>query len=144
MSRTKKSTRIIVHVFVELAFALLPMLALGLMWPDHSQGHPKTFWWGPEISMISCILYGLTVSKLIVGSISADRVKFDPRELASIMNFLVLVHLIGVVISMVIITTLAAHTDSLRWFIAQYINLIISVVCFVVFGGYGIRLTDSD
>ena len=67
------------HLLIEWAFAVLPLLVLSAYWPSHEQGHPESFWWGPEVSATSCILYGLALSKLVMGTIGA-RKSHDTRH----------------------------------------------------------------
>jgi hypothetical protein len=127
---------------IELIFAVLPLLVLAVVWPEHEEIHPKTFWHGPEISMISCILYGLTISKLIIGGISRNASTDSRKTFAAGIALLIVVILLGLIVSVILINKLAVHTDNLLVIYTQYVNFVVSVACFLVFGGYGIRSSD--
>ena len=134
--------RTLFHLTIELIFAVLPLLVLAVVWPEHEEIHPKTFWHGPEISMISCILYGLTISKLIIGGISRNASTDSRKTFAAGIALLIVVILLGLIVSVILINKLAVHTDNLLVIYTQYVNFVVSVACFLVFGGYGIRSSD--
>jgi hypothetical protein len=129
---------IVPHILIEVFFAILPLFVLASFWPDHAQGHPRNFWWGPEVSMTACILYGLTVSRFIMGIIHSGTrgtaASVAPRAAA-----LALVPILGLIASIVLIAKLSVETDSWILLIWQYANLFLSILSFLILGGYGLR-----
>jgi hypothetical protein len=129
---------ILPHILIEVFFAILPLFVLASFWPDHGQEHPKNFWWGPEVSMTACILYGLTISRFIMGIIHSGTrgtaASVAPRAAA-----MALVPILGLIASIVLIAKLSVGTDSWVLLISQYTNLFLSVFSFLILGGYGLR-----
>lgn len=120
------------HLLVEIAFALLPLLVLGAFWPEHDSPHPNSIWSGPEISMIACILYGLSIARFIEGIGRSGRA-FQGGAVSTI----VIIALVGVICSIIIIAK-ASNGCSSMWVAMQIFNLFASVIAFIVIGGYGI------
>jgi hypothetical protein len=136
------------HLVAEVFFAGLPLVVLGLEWPASGQTHPETFWSGPEQSMTSCILYGLTLSRLVQGAIVRGmmhpaRDKQAAEEIAASYVFMALVPLIGVIISIIIIGKTASGGAITAWLWIQTINLLLSALVFFVIGGHGIRNAEE-
>jgi hypothetical protein len=139
-----QASRVILHVTTEAIFAVLPLVVLAIYWPDRPHGHPVSFWWGPEVSMTACILYGLTLSKLIFGSIIATRKASQPHTFSAWITFLAVILVLCIIFSTVVISKLSTETDQVRWLVAQYINFAVAISLLFILGGYGIRATDSS
>ena len=68
-------------LLVELFFAALPLFILSLTWPSKHEEHPTAFIRGPEISMTSCILYGLTLTRYYEGILEYLRLSaFESKD----------------------------------------------------------------
>ena len=126
-------------VFVELIFAVLPLLVLAAVWPDHDQKHPQNFFWGPELSMTACILYGLSISKYINGVITRHNKDRDNSLISSAIVLILAVHILFLIGSVILIAKMAIFSDSGFLFYAQIVNLLMSGVFFLIFGGHGMR-----
>jgi hypothetical protein len=125
------------RVVVEIFFALLPLLVLGANWPSDPKNHPHSFMTSPEWPMTACILYGLTVVRMLPGI----RVVSENQRLSDegVISLLVILPILGVIFSVILIGKLSTATPGVMsvWF--SYVNLVGSVVCFAILGGYGIR-----
>ena len=83
MSKTAGVKRVLFSILIEFFFAVLPLVVLGSVWPSSEHEHPHSFWQGPEWSMTSCILYGLTLARLLQGMmVSAKRTSGNVHTIA--------------------------------------------------------------
>ena len=138
----------ILNLFVETFFAVLPLIVLGTAWPGAEEHHPDSFWAGPELSMTSCILYGLTLARWLQGAVfaahrghqAADR---NTHEVAASYVALLLVPLLGVILSVVLIGR-SVHSDGTwRIIVPQLANLLGAIIAFFILGGHGINLIEA-
>lgn len=124
------------HIAIEWFFAVLPLLVLGAFWPDASDAHPKSFFESPEWSMTACILYGLSLARFQNAKGSSARNRGPTVAAISILP------LLGVIVSVILISKTAHGTESISLIIAQFVNLLLSTVSFVVLGGYGVSRSE--
>jgi hypothetical protein len=145
MRRTKTT---ILNLFVETFFAVLPLIVLGAVWPNPQERHPESFWSGPELSMTSCILYGLTLARWLQGAVFAAGRRQpdsdqDTDEVAASYAALFLLPLLGVILSVVLIGQ-SVHSSGTWTIVAiQILNLIAAILAFFVLGGHGIKLSEG-
>jgi hypothetical protein len=152
LTRDHRSKRTILHLSVELFFAALPLIVLSSVWPEHDQPHPQSFWTGPEPSMTSCIIYGLTLARMMQGSsLTTRNAKFGgpdntqgSEDAGIIYAFLSLIPILGVIVS--VITIAKTIYVPYGWGITVFhvINLIIAASVFFVFGGHSIQRRESN
>jgi hypothetical protein len=138
-SKNRRST--LLHLAIELFFAVLPLFVLSSVWPDGSQQHPESFISSPEVSMTSCILYGLALARLQLGSIVPNR--GNGRERALGITVLSMLPLGGVITSVILITKLAHGTDSVILVGFQFLNLLLAILLFLIIGGYGVSRSSQ-
>lgn len=145
MSRTeeRKNRRrsTLIHLAIEIFFAILPLLVLSTVWPEPGQRHPMNFISSPEISMTACVLYGLTLVRFQLGVIAHHRANGMQRALG--MTLLSMLPLTGTIISVILITKLVHGTDGTLLVFVQILNLFSSAVLFFVIGGYGISRSQA-
>jgi hypothetical protein len=120
----------LLHIGIELFFALLPLFVLGAMWLAPGGKHAGHFVSGPEWSMTACVLYGLSIAKLHLAASAL------PTPAA--MSALSLVPLSGVIVSVIFIYNLVQGGDNVIPVGTQLVNLAIAIVTFFIIGGYGI------
>jgi hypothetical protein len=133
-TRSRRAT--LIHLAIELFFAILPLLVLSTVWPEHGQLHPASFMASPEISMTACVLYGLTLVRFQLGVIGHHQA--DDLQRALGMTLLSMLPLMGTIISVILITKLAQGTTSGFLVSLQFLNLFGAVFSFFIIGGYGI------
>jgi len=139
----------ILNLFVETFFAVLPLIVLGAVWPDPGQHHPESFWSGPELSMTSCILYGLTLARWLQGAVFAAtrrRATSDKNthEVAASYAALLLLPLLGVILSVILIGQSMHSSGTWRVIAIHIINLVAAIMAFFVLGGHGIKLAEGE
>jgi len=134
-----KHASVLPHILIEIFFAVLPLMVLAAFWPDHGQEHPNNFWWGPEVSITSCILYGLTVSRFTMGIIQLGPASATARLMAPRAAALLLLPLLGLIVSITLIAKLSIGTDNWFLLLSQYLNLVLAILIFLLLGGYGLR-----
>lgn len=124
------------HIGIELFFAVLPLIVLGAYWPDGTDSHPTSFFQSPEWSMTACILYGLSLSRFqnARGSATPDR---GPTVAA-----ISIAPLLGVIISVILISKTSHGTENGLLVVGQFVNLIFSIILFVLLGGYGLSRSE--
>jgi hypothetical protein len=132
--RTQKPTML--HLFIELFFAVLPLIVLGAVWPNPGDKHPDGFLNAPEWSMTACVLYGLALARLQLGVVKPRTATTHTRALAIIV--LGLIPLLGVIVSVILITQSVKAPESMLLVTMQLLNLAASLAVFFVIGGYGI------
>jgi hypothetical protein len=143
MSDRTITKRAIFTSLIEMLFAVLPLVILGMVSPNHDQKHPVDFWHGPEMAMTACILYGLTVSRLIIGAVSHIKTKSPIRQtFAAGTSFLALMPILGIIFSTIFIAKFAIFNEDQFWIYFQIPNLITAILVFFVLGGYGIRKSE--
>lgn len=120
----------LLHIGIELFFAVLPLFVLGLMWLAHGAQHTGHFVSGPEWSMTACVLYGLTIARLHLAASALP----TPSAMAA----LSLVPLSGVIVSVILISQLVEESDGVIPVGVQLVNLAIAIMTFFIIGGYGI------
>src|SRR5262245_54547074 len=130
---TRDGNATILHLVIELFFALLPLFVLGWVWPEHGQEHPKGFLSGPEWSMTACVLYGLACARLQLGAAMPARDRGETRPL--VLTTLGLIPLFGSLASVILITKFANGNDSPFMVALQLMNLGAAILVFFVIGG---------
>lgn len=145
-SQTKATA---LHLTTDAFFALLPLLVMGLVWPPDGAHHPSSFWLGPEISMTSCVLYGLGLSKLFQGSVVVSVREGRPardhiRQIAAVHMILSLIPMMGIILSIIAINRTLTPSAGFGWHAFQYVNLLFAAVTFFVVGGYGLKRAESE
>lgn len=132
-----RAKHVVAHVAVEIFFALLPLLVLGANWPNDPKDHPHSFMTSPEWPMTACILYGLTVVRML----PAFHVGSSRREHheGAIVSLLVLLPMLGVICSVILIGKLSTASPNTFAVWSSYVNICAAVICFAILGGYGIR-----
>ena len=138
----------ILNLFVETFFAVLPLIVLGAVWPDPGDRHPESFWSGPEMSMTSCILYGLTLARWLQGAVfAANRRRASPgnntHEVAASYAALFLLPLLGVILSVILIGQSVQSSGSWKVVATHIMNLLAAIIAFFVLGGHGIKLAEA-
>ena len=136
-NRTKHS---LMHISIELFFAVLPLIVLGAFWPGVGDSHPTNFFSGPEWSMTACILYGLSLARFQIGL--AGNIDENAPEKGSTGAAISMLPLFGVIFSVILISKTSHGTEHFYIVIMQHINFAISIVMFILLGGYGIRKID--
>lgn len=126
----------LLHLSIELFFAVLPLFVLGAVWPEHGAKHPEQFIAGPEWSMTACVLYGLALARLQLGAVTPAREARETRALG--LSVLSLLPLSGVIVSVILITQFAQGNAAGLMITFQLVNLVASGFVFLVIGGYGI------
>jgi hypothetical protein len=134
--------------FIELFFAVLPLVILGASWPSDPPYHPHSFWVGPEIPMVACIVYGLALARWLQGSvIRAAKLPVDQTARAQHMSISVVLVAIapifGIAFSGLLIRQTMVPEPLCGWVIANYAALIISVFLYVVVGGFGVFSSEE-
>lgn len=135
-----------IHLFLEIFFAILPLFVLGVYWPSGEDHHPKEVYYGPEISMSACILYGLALVRFLQGlgkrgkgeEVTEMNEGGDGIEMGGRIAFITLFPLIGVISSVILISKTSSGSGNILM-VVQIINLIVSAIAFVLIGGYGLR-----
>lgn len=144
----RASTRAaLLHLSIETFFAILPLIVMSLSWPPYGQHHPSSFWLGPEISMTSCILYGLGLSKLLQGSVIAamrSGRSAHAGQTAAAYGLISLIPTLGIILSVIAINRILGEGVGIGWYIFQYVNLILAIVTFFLVGGFGIKRAESE
>jgi hypothetical protein len=138
----------ILNLFVETFFAVLPLIVLGAVWPDPNERHPESFWSGPELSMTSCILYGLTLARWLQGAVfAANRRRAasdkDTHEVAASYAALFLLPLLGVILSVILIGQSVQSSGTWKGTAIHIMNLVAAIMVFFVLGGHGIKLAEE-
>lgn len=144
--RTKTT---ILNLLVETFFAVLPLIVLGAVWPRAGENHPESFWSGPELSMTSCILYGLTLARLLQGAVfaatrSQDTSIIDMHEVAASYGALFLLPLLGVIVSVILIGKSMQFSGNWHSVLLCSVNLVAAVFAFLIFGGHGIKVAEGN
>jgi hypothetical protein len=148
MPGTREITKgTLLHLSVETFFAVLPLIVMSLVWSADAAGRPKSFWLGPDISMTSCVLYGLTLSKLLQGSVIAStrlgqNLREHVRETAAGYAALSLLPTFGIIFSVILIMRLLGPDTTLGWIVCQYMNFLLSILALIIIGGYGISRAE--
>lgn len=143
--RTKTT---ILNLLVETFFAVLPLIVLGAVWPSAAEAHDESFWSGPELSMTSCILYGLALARFLQGAVfvasrSRQAEDGEMERLAASYAVLLLLPLLGVILSVVLIGR-SVHTPGDWKLTALYIvNLFAAILAFFLLGGHGIKHAEG-
>ena len=137
------------HLSTDAFFAVLPLLVMGLEWPPQSEFHPTSFWLGPEISMTSCVLYGLGLSRLFQGSVVVSigergLTRARIRQVAAAHMFLSLIPMVGIILSIIAISRSLIPSTGFGWHAFQYANLVFAAMTFFVVGGYGLKRAESE
>jgi tellurite resistance protein TehA-like permease len=137
-----KST--LAHLGIEMFFAILPLVVLSLMWPSASESPPKHFWTGPEVSMTSCVLFGLTLARFLQGLfVTARNSKGEIRHAAAIYALFATLPLLGVIFSIILISKLSVEVHGSLIPILQVFLFFSSVLAFIVLGGYGVSRFET-
>jgi cytochrome bd-type quinol oxidase subunit 2 len=145
LRRRAKTTTL--NLLIEIFFPLLPLVVLGMVWPHATKELPESFWSGPELSMTSCVLYGLTLARLLQGAVFAGSKFRDVslsgmREVAASYGVLLLLPLMGVIVSSIFIDRSTRFPEGHA---ARYsFNLIISILLFFILGGHGANMAEGD
>ena len=139
----------ILNLFIETFFAVLPLVVLGAVWPLPSKEHPESFWSGPEMSMTSCILYGLTLAKLLQGAVFAanhlpSNSRKDMHEVAASYAALFLLPLLGAIVSVILIGKTVESHEGWTTMLCAVINLVCAVLFFMILGGHGLQRTEGE
>jgi hypothetical protein len=133
-NRTKRS---LMHITIELFFAVLPLIILGAYWPGEGDPHPTSFIRGPEWSMTACILYGLSLARFQIGlSCNVEENAHEKGYTGAVISML---PLLGVILSVIFISKTSHGTVYFGIVLGQLINFVVSIVMFVLLGGYGMR-----
>jgi len=135
----------ILNLLVETFFAILPLIVLGTAGPG--EAHTDRFWAGPEVSMTSCILYGLTLARWLQGAVFAANKATsnqDTHAVAASYSALLLFPLLGVIISVILIGHSFHSSGSWKIITVQILNLAAAIVAFFVLGGHGIKLAEGE
>jgi hypothetical protein len=133
----------LLNLLVETFFAVLPLFVLSAVWTRPSASQDNVFWYGPEVSMTSCILYGLSLARLLQGAVFAGRKSHsngDIHQVAAGYAFLLLFPLFGVIVSVILISKSMQFPVPNR----SIANLAIAVFCFIILGGHGVKLTEGS
>ena len=139
--RRADTRRVLPTLFIEVVFALLPLLVLGANWPDDAAARPHSFGASPAWAMTACFLYGLSLARLLP-AFHADGAK-RPRSEGTAVLMVTLLPLAGVIASVVLVARLSALHVGDATLIVTYLNLFLALICFAVFGGYGLRGSDT-
>jgi hypothetical protein len=134
--------RALTQVLIEAAFATLPVIMLGGI--SLSLGGPEAhrFWHGPELPTTSCVLFGLTLARLLPGAIIAARTfNGDVRTYALRFVVIAMIPLTGIIISSVVIAQIAIANIQLYLIWTMFI-FFSSVISFIVLGGYGLSRAE--
>lgn len=99
----------------------LPLIVLGAVWPNPGDKHPEGFLNAPEWSMTACVLYGLALARLQLSVSSPRSPTTHTRALAIIV--LSLIPLLGVILSVILITQSVKATESMLLVTMQLLNL---------------------
>ena len=140
--RRADTRRVLPTLFIEVVFALLPLLVLGANWPDDAAARPHSFGASPAWAMTACFLYGLSLARLLP-AVHADGARRQRSEgTAALM--VTLLPLAGVIVSVVLVARLSVLHVGDTTLIVTYLNLLLALICFAVFGGYGLRGSDTQ
>ena len=133
---------VLAHLLIEVFFIVLPLVALGVNWPGNAASAPHSFSASPAWPMTACLLYGLSVVRLL----PALQVGTAPRKRheGTAVLLLVLVPLAGVIGSVLFIAKLSGAAVNDGTIVSSYVNLALALLCFAVFGGWGIRGETSE
>ena len=140
--RRSDHPNVLAHLLIEVFFIVLPLVALGVNWPGNAASAPHSFSASPAWPMTACLLYGLSVVRLL----PALQVGTAPRKRheGTAVLLLVLVPLAGVIGSVLFIAKLSGAAVNDGTIVSSYINLALALLCFAVFGGWGIRGETSE
>ena len=144
MPRRHLTRTVLLHIFLEAFFALLPLVVLAAVWSHSIRSPEESFWSGPEMSMTSCILYGLTLARLLQGAVmgagrSRSHAAGDIHEVAVVYAALVLFPLLGVIVSVILIARSMLFPSTWQ----SILNLAIAIVCMVIVGGHAIKAMEQ-
>jgi hypothetical protein len=138
----------VLNLCVEMFFAVLPLIVLGAVWPHSGERHPESFLSGPELSMTSCILYGLTLARLLQGAVfAANRSRsssaIDMQEVAASYAALFLLPLLGTILSVILIGKSMQSAGTWRLMLLCSLNLATAILIFLILGGHGLKLAEG-
>lgn len=137
IQKTKSS---LAHVVIELIFAVLPLVVFGIFEFSADEPHIFCFFTSPEWPMVACIIYGLTLVRLYIGQLNSKTSgKNRTGELAAIF---IIFPLFGVIVSAILIGKAIPGTLGNVGMILQLVNFAISIILFIVLGGYGVSRAD--
>lgn len=130
----------LLQVFIEYFFATLPLIVLGLSDTLSRTGIIR-FLVKPEVSVVACVIYGLTIARLLQAMpFMAKNANSNTLEgLAAAYISLILIPLLGVAISCVMIARFDGSFSTIVVISTQISNLLVSSILFFVLGGYGIN-----
>jgi hypothetical protein len=142
---SQDNRRAVLHLVVEAFFALLPLIVLGSVWSHRSIGYEVSFMSLPEVSMTSCVLYGLTLTRTLEGAVAAAaRIRSDAstrtRLEAAAYECLLLIPITGVIFSAIFIYMSVEQPIPRR----SIANLVLSVLCYGILGGHGLRSAERS
>jgi hypothetical protein len=146
MARSHGTKTTILNLCVEMFFAVLPLVVLRTVWPP--PGNTESFWSGPELPMTGCILYGLTLARQLQGAVfAAVRARgandHDVREVAASYSVLFLLPLMGVIISVLLISKTVQGNGNWSRILMSSINLASASGFFLILGGHGLKWTEG-
>jgi class 3 adenylate cyclase len=140
--RRSDHPQVLQHLLIEVFFIVLPLAALWANWSDDAMRQPHAFSAHPAWPMTACLLYGLSVVRLLPAlQVGAAQRK---RHEGTAVLLLLLLPLAGVVASVILIAKLSAPPAGDGTIVASYVNLTFALLCFAVLGGWGIRGEASE
>lgn len=119
----------LINIMVELFFSVLPLIVLGIF---SLQNVKIKFVESPEWSMTACILYGLSLTRF-QNAMCGHVIKCDSST-----SLISILPLLGVIISIILMSNIINGANSSFAIVSQFINLFISILFFIILGGYGI------
>lgn len=140
--RRSDHPHVLQHLLIEVFFVLLPLAALWANW-DTVAAHPAlSFSHSPAWPMTACLLYGLSVVRLLP-ALQAGAAQRKRHEGTAVL-LLMLVPLAGIVASVLLISRLSSPAAGEVAVVTSYVNLALGLICFAVLGGWGIRGEASE
>ncbi len=140
--RRSDHPHVLQHLLIEVFFVLLPLAALWANW-DAAAAHPAaSFSHSPAWPMTACLLYGLSVVRLLP-ALQAGAAQRKRHEGTAVL-LLMLVPLAGIVASVLLIARLSSAAAGEVAVVTSYVNLALGLLCFAVLGGWGIRGETSE
>lgn len=139
--RRSDHPHVLQHLLIEIFFVLLPLAALWANW-DAASHAPASFAHSPAWPMTACLLYGLSVVRLLP-TLQAGAAQRKRHEGTAVL-LLMLVPLAGIVASVLLIARLSSVSAGEVAVATSYVNLVLALLCFAVLGGWGIRGEISE
>jgi uncharacterized protein (DUF983 family) len=144
----RKTLSIMLELFSEIFFATVPLIIFIFVWHDKPHLHSESVFTSPEISVPSCVLYGLALARFVKNSMldaikGAQKRTASAEEISTRYAFVVLIPIVGLIVSTVLIIK-SFNLEMSNWLnFLQLFNLVASMVVFFFLAGSGLETGET-